>query len=119
MPKIGVTRGDVVFVDLRGAEGGEKRGSRPCVVIQNDTGNAHSPLTIVAPITDQRQDKKLPVQVAVAAAELGTGGKDSVIELGHIRTIDRDLRIERTVCRLSGATMAKIDTAIKVSLGLK
>lgn len=119
MAAIRITRGDVVVADLRGAEGTEKQSKRPCVVIQNDTGNQNSPLTIVAPITDQRQDKSLPVQVAVPAAELGPDGKDSVIELGHIRTIDRDQRIERVVSRVSDATMAKVDAAIKVSLGLK
>jgi mRNA interferase MazF len=48
-----ITRGDVVYVDLSGSVGHEKQGERPCLVIQNDKGNRHSPLTIVAPITDR------------------------------------------------------------------
>ena len=88
-----VKRGDVVLVDLSGAAGGEKMNDakikgRPCVVIQNDKGNAASPLTIVAPITDVAQYKKLPIQVLVTAAELGSGGSDSVVECGHVRSID-------------------------------
>ena len=118
MAKLAIKRGDVVLVDLRGAEGVEKQGKRPCLVLQNDTGNMHSPMTIVAPITDERQDKRLPVQVPVPAAELGPGGKDSVIELGHIRTIDRDRRIEKRVARVSDSTMSAVNAAIKVSLGL-
>ena len=118
MANLELRRGDVVHVDLRGAEGGEKQGKRPCLVIQNDVGNQHSPLTIVAPITDERQHKNLPVQVPVSAAELGSGGKDSIIELGHIRTVDRDLRILRRITRVSNATMAEVDAAIKVSLGI-
>jgi hypothetical protein len=60
MAHLEITRGDVVCVDLRGAEGNEKQRTRPCLVIQNDIGNQHSPLTIVAAITDQRQNKHLP-----------------------------------------------------------
>jgi mRNA interferase MazF len=116
---IAVTRGDIVYVDLRGAEGGEKQGTRPCVVVQNDKGNQFSPLTIVAPITDQRQDKHLPVQVPVGAADLGSWAKDSVIECGHIRTIDRDARIQKVVGHLSDAVMGQVDKAMAISLGLK
>jgi mRNA interferase MazF len=118
LAKLVITRGDVVYVDLRGAEGDEKQGKRPCLVIQNDKGNQCSPLTIVAPITDERQNKNLPVQIQVPAAELGPNGKESIIELGHIRTIDRHRRIERLVSRVSDTTMAKVDAAIKVSLGV-
>ena len=92
------------------APSGIERGKRPCLVIQHNTGNQHSPLTIVAPLTDKRQDKSLPVQVLVVAAELGLDGKDSVI--------DRDRRIDRVVGHSSDATLARVDTAIRVSLGL-
>ncbi|MFN8020842.1 MAG: type II toxin-antitoxin system PemK/MazF family toxin [Acidimicrobiales bacterium] len=122
MADIEIRRGDVVRVNLSGALGGEKQGDdRPCVVIQNDVGNKHSPLTIVAPITDRRQDKHLPVQVPVNAAELGPGGKDSVIECGHIRTVDRDKRINRklgVIATLPTETMTRVDAAVKVSLGV-
>lgn len=112
-----VQRGDVVLVDLSGASGGEKMGDHPCVVVQNDKGNAASPLTIVVPLTDARQFKKLPVQVEVAAAELGAGGKDSVAECGHVRTIDKS-RIIRHLTKLGAPMMKKIDAALKVSLSL-
>jgi mRNA interferase MazF len=116
--KIELRRGDIVYADLRGSEGSEKQGVRPCVVVQNDDGNTYSPLTIVAPITDQRQFKHLPVQVPVAAADLGDWAKDSVIECGHLRTIDRDARIRKVVGRLSDNVMQAVDAAIRVSVGV-
>ena len=92
METVRLRRGDVVYVDLRGAVGGEKQGSRPCVVVQNDGGNRRSPLTIVAPITDAvGQSKLYPQQVFVHASDLGPGAKDSIIEGGHLRSIDQDL----------------------------
>jgi mRNA interferase MazF len=90
MPRLDLVRGDVVQVDLDGAKGVEKQKVRPCVVVQNDVGNRVSPMTIVAPVTDDEQFKNLPVQVFVALGDLGPGAKDSVIECGHLRTIDRD-----------------------------
>jgi mRNA interferase MazF len=121
MPAVPIRRGDVVHVDLSGALGVEKQKSRPCVVVQNDGGNRASPMTIVAPISDQRQYKRFPQQVMVDAAELGPNGKLSVVECGHLRTIDRDLRIDRkrgVIAHLPAATMARVDDALRSSLGL-
>ncbi len=92
MSRLEIKRGDIVNVDLRGAEGGEKEGTRPCVVVQNDGGNRGSPMTIVVPLTDIAQYKGYSQQIRVSAAELGAGGKESIAECGHIRTIDRDAR---------------------------
>lgn len=119
MAKLTITRGDIVYVDLRGAIGSEKRGRRPCVIVQNDIGNTHSPLTIVVPITDRRQLKQLPVQVAVNATDLGPWAKDSVIECGHIQTIDRDARIVKVVGRLPEHVMLAVDEALRISLGIE
>ncbi len=122
MAAIAIQRGDIVLVDLQGALGGEKKNdaainARPCLVVQNDVGNNVSPLTIVAPLTDMRQFKGFPVQVQVTAAELGAA-KDGVVECGHVRTIDRDARIQKHLGKLAPAALARVDTALKASLGL-
>ncbi len=108
-------------MDLAGAIGVEKQKTRPCLVVQNDGGNKSSPMTIVAPITDEDQYKGYPQQVVVEAPEMGPGGKRSVVECGHLRTIDRDCRIDPSrgvVAHLSSATMAKVDKALRSSLSL-
>ncbi|MFL5960067.1 MAG: type II toxin-antitoxin system PemK/MazF family toxin [Gaiellaceae bacterium] len=117
-----IRRGDVVFVDLRGAVGNEKQGTRPCVVVQNDGGNRGSPLTIVAPLTDaEHQGKRYAQQVFIRAADLGYEGKDSLVECGHLREIDREARIDERRgiwCHLSDELMADVDKALRASLGL-
>jgi len=124
MPKIQIARGDVVLVDLAEAIGVEKKndeasGLRPCVVVQNDGGNRASPLTIVAPLTGADQYKGYAQQVVVTAAELGAGStKDSVIECGHLRAIDRDRRIHQHLGKVDFAVLPRIDAALKSSLGL-
>jgi len=121
MAKLDIKRGDIVIVDLRGAEGGEKEGTRPCLVVQNDGGNRGSPLTVVVPLTDVGQFKGYPQQVRISEAELGAGGKDSIAECGHIRTIDRDTRIvsAAVLTTLAPAVMARVDAGLKASLGLR
>jgi mRNA interferase MazF len=121
MARVELFRGDVVDVDLSGALGVEKQKTRPCVVVQNDGGNLASPMTIVVPITDAGQFKGYKQQVFVLASELGAGAKDSVIECGHIRTIDRDARIASTAAvrwHLSHLVMARVDDALRASLSL-
>ena len=119
---ISLRRGDVVLVDLDGSRGTEKRNdatskSRPCVVVQNDRGNLKSPLTIVVPLTDAKQFKDYREQVFVTAAELGSGGKDSVIECGHVRSIDRN-RILKPLGHIDPIVLPRLDRALKASLGL-
>lgn len=117
---ITIQRGEIYEVDLSGSVGNEKAngtlGSRPCVIVQNDTGNAKSPLTIVAPLTDAAQYKKLPVQVLVTTSDGVL--KDSVVECGHIRTVDAAKRVGKLLGNLSTTAMKSVDKALKVSLAL-
>jgi len=110
-------RGEVVLVELDPAIGAEKKKTRPCLIIQNDTGNKFSPLTIIAVITSQKEiDKKYPTDVWV---NQGEGGLDnpSVIQCDQIRTIDKRRIIERFEC-LDDTRMDEVDRALKISLSL-
>ena len=44
-----VKRGDIFYADLSPVVGSEQGGVRPVLIVQNDTGNKHSP-TVIAPI---------------------------------------------------------------------
>ncbi len=117
MPDIAVLRGDVVRVRLDPTEGSESRGqSRPCIVVQNDIGNQHSPTTIIVPLTDAKDRETYPFQVLV---QKGDGGltKNSIALGEQIRVIDRK-RITSKMGSLSTDTMDKIDEALHDSLQL-
>ncbi len=123
MARIEIARGDIVLVDLSGAVGSEHQNhsvsqTRPCVVVQNDGGNRASPVTIVAPITDDGSYKGYPQQVK-ATAEQVNGTKESIIHCGQLRTVDRDSRIKKNVGKVSSNLMPEIDKALKASLGLR
>lgn len=110
-----IRRGDVVIVRLDPAEGHEMKKTRPAVVVQNDVGNKNSSTTIIAPATGTYRG--YPFEVLVEASD-SPFEKDSSVRLDQIRVVSVETRIQSVVGSLDKATMAEIDDALKVSLGL-
>ena len=111
-----VRRGDIYYADLSPVVGSEQGGVRPVLIVQNDTGNRHSPTVIAAAITSQLGKAKLPTHIALAAQGSGLP-RDSVILLEQIRTLDKK-RLRERMGRVDGAVMETVDAAIAVSFGL-
>ena len=111
-----VRRGDIFYADLSPVVGSEQGGMRPVLIVQNDTGNRHSPTVIAAAITSQTGKAKLPTHIELIGADCGLT-RDSVIRLEQIRTIDKS-RLRERMGRLDDATMKAVDNAISVSFGL-
>lgn len=109
-------RGDVYLADLSPVTGSEQGGTRPVVIIQNDTGNRYSPTVIVAAITGKINKAKIPTHVEIEAAKYRLD-RDSVILLEQIRTIDKK-RLKEKLTYLSDAKMKEIDVALAISLNL-
>lgn len=108
-----IKRGDIYYAALDPVVGSEQGGTRPVLILQNDTGNKFSPTIIVAPITS-RVKKKLPTHVSISITALP---KDSIILLEQIRTVDKQRLSEYIAC-LSNAQMEKVEQAIDISLGM-
>lgn len=111
-----VKRGDIFYADLSPVVGSEQGGTRPVLIIQNDTGNRHSPTVIAAAITSQTGKARLPTHINVVGGSVGLS-KDSVILLEQIRTIDKK-RLREHMGRLDEQQMSQVDNAIAVSFGL-
>lgn len=111
-----VKRGDIYYADLSPVVGSEQGGMRPVLIVQNDTGNKHSPTVIAAAITSQTGKAKLPTHIELQAQSVGLT-RDSVILLEQIRTIDKS-RLKERMGKLDEQTMTKVDNAIAVSFGL-
>ena len=61
-------RGDIYFADFGQEIGSEQMGYRPVVIIQNDTGNKHSPTVVVAAVTSKVDAKvKQPTHCFIGA----------------------------------------------------
>ena len=90
---------------------------RPVLIVQNDTGNKHSPTVIAAAITSQVGKARLPTHIELSGQSCGLS-RDSVILLEQIRTIDKS-RLKERMGRLDEPLMNEVDNAIAVSFGLE
>ena len=111
-----VKRGDIFYADLSPVVGSEQGGMRPVLIVQNDTGNKHSPTVIAAAITSQTGKARLPTHIELNAQSVGLS-RDSVILLEQVRTIDES-RLRERMGKLDDTAMTKVDNAIAVSFGL-
>ena len=90
--------------------------TRPCVIIQNDIGNIHSPITIVAMITSYKGKKLYPTDVFIKASVTGVN-KDSVVLCNQIQTVAKSLLIKK-LGRMPDKKMKMVDLALLRSLDL-
>ena len=112
-----VRRGDIYYADLSPVVGSEQGGMRPVLIIQNDTGNRHSPTVIAAAITSQTNKAKLPTHIALSAPDHGLP-RDSVVLLEQVRTLDKR-RLREHTGHADRSVMDQVDSALAVSFGLQ
>ena len=111
-----VRRGDIYYADLSPVVGSEQGGVRPVLIVQNDTGNRHSPTVIAAAITSQMGKAKLPTHIGLSAQSSGLP-KDSIVLLEQIRTLDKR-RLKECICHLTDEAMGRVDQCLLISIGL-
>lgn len=113
-----VRRGDVVIVELDPTRGSEQRGTRPCLVVQNDVGNENAPTTVVVPFTTSFGDKLYPFEVLIEAEECPLQ-EDSVALCSQVRTVSIEHRIRENLGSVPDDRTTAVDTALEYSLGLR
>lgn len=107
-----VSKGDIVWAELTGAAAD---GMRPVLVVQNDTGNRFGATVIVSPLTSNLSSKAYPTNVILPSGLLP---KPAEARLSLLMTIDKS-RLGARIGRLPLETMAEVDRALSVSLGLR
>lgn len=105
-------RGDIVKVELPDGEGSEQGGYRPCVIVQNNVGNRHSPTTIICPITKRKK------HFNATHVEVNCLPEPSVILCEQVRVIDKK-RIKYRTGKLSEDIMLEVDEKLLLSLGIE
>ena len=108
-------RGDIYLANLNPFQGSEQGGTRPVLVLQNNTGNFYAPTLIIAPITSQLHKLDQPTHLLIGKE----GGlyQDSMVELEQIRTIDKS-RVRYYIGKISQEIMRNVDEVVTVSLGM-
>ena len=112
-----IKKGEIWLVNLDTTIGSETKKTRPAAIIQNDTGNKYSDITIIAPITSQNLEKTHPIEVFLTKKNSGLK-KESKIMLNQIRAIDKR-RLIKKQGKLNEEAIKQMNEAIKISLDLK
>ena len=99
-------RGDVYLANLDPYIGSEQGGTRPVVVLQNNTGNYYCPTLIVAPITS-KGDKKPSQPTHYYAKHIRGMDCPGMVLLEQIKTIDKR-RIKKYLGRMSRHQMDEV-----------
>lgn len=86
-------------------------------MIQNDTSNRYSAVTMIAPITSTVRLPLSPLHVLLAANSSTGLTVASVAVFNQIRAVDRK-RLLRRLGAVDASILAQVDEAIKAAFGL-
>jgi mRNA interferase MazF len=107
-------RGEIWWVNLDPTVGSETAKKRPCVILQNDVGNARSGTTMVAPLL--RSSKTYPFVVNIEATVANGLDETRGIHLEQMRVVD-NLRIDTKLGMLEDKYWSEIEQAVAIVLG--
>lgn len=110
-----IRRGDIFYADLSPVIGSEQGGVRPVLILQNNIGNCYSPTVIAAPITTRMIKASIPTHVSIG--KQGRQGKESIVLLEQIRTLDK-ARLQEKAGHLTDGRLRLVDMALMISVGL-
>lgn len=112
-----VKRGQVYNCYFGIGVGNEIQKLRPCIILQNNIGNAKSGNIVVAPITHTYKDIPSIVKINTQYNNDGTILLDGYANVSNILCVSK-ARLENYVTVLSTTEMKQIDIAIAISLDL-
>jgi mRNA interferase MazF len=104
-------RGEVYWVELDPARGGETQKTRPGLVVSNDIGNEVSNVIMIAPITSKVRNV-YPFEVKTTVSK-----KPAKIMLNQCRALDKS-RLMDKIGAVDSETMKAVSEAIKLVFGI-
>jgi mRNA interferase MazF len=112
-------RGEIWLANLGTGRGHEQSGQRPVLVVSDDLFNSGlAGLVIVIPLTSKvTKSRNIPAHVFVAPPEGGLK-TPSVILCDQLRTISKDRLGSQPWGTVSAATLANVETVIRLLLAL-
>jgi mRNA interferase MazF len=110
--------GDVVWVELPVVQGHEQMGSRPAIVLQDDTVASGSPLVVLIPLTTVGRAIRFPGAVEIPPSPVNGLTLRSIALVHQIRALDRR-RLRNTIGKLDDERLVAIVSALDSLLGRK
>ena len=110
-------RGEIYLTALDPTVGHEITKTRPALIIQNDTSNRYSSMTMVAPITSTIRLPLSPLHVLLPADPSTGLAVASVAVFNQIRAVDHK-RLIKKLGDVDALALIQVEEAIKAAFGL-
>jgi mRNA-degrading endonuclease toxin of MazEF toxin-antitoxin module len=113
-------RGDIVRAQLprpAGSPGREQFGTRPAVVVQDESKAPNLSTVVVVPLTSRMSAARFAGSFVVQPSAANGLSVASVVLTHQVRALDR-ARIEGVIGAMSDPDMSRLDTQMKSLLGL-
>lgn len=102
------------MVSLDGV-GSEQRNTRPAIIVQNDVGNAHSPTTVIVPLSTKIKLSMATTHVKITSEQGVRDESEALCE--QLRVVDKS-RLGRRVGKITDeSVMTDITRKINVVCG--
>jgi mRNA interferase MazF len=115
-----MARGDIVLVNLpqpASGTGHEQFGTRPALIIHDDTTSAILSVISIIPFTSNLNSQQFPHTILVQPSLSNGLNSPSVLLVFQLRAIDRK-RIGRTLGRLEAEIIEQVNAEMRKMLGL-
>jgi len=111
-----IKRGEVWLAELNPIRGSEQAGTRPVLILQNNSINRFTSTFLAIPVTTNLRRASLPTCVLLSE---GDGGllKDSVALCHQLRVLDKS-RLVRRLGSVSRATLDALDRCVLFTIGI-
>lgn len=113
-----IHRGEIYFVNLNPVQGREQAGQRPVLVLSvNAINQLPLVVTVVVGTKGENVSRDYPTNVRLSAAESGLP-METVFLCFQLRSVDPMQFPSSPAGRVSGATLKRIEDAVRYCLGL-
>ncbi|MEG4985239.1 type II toxin-antitoxin system PemK/MazF family toxin [Microcoleus sp. BR0-C5] len=110
-------RGEVYDADFEPVQGSEQGGTRPAIIVSNDSINASSQVVLVVPCTTYRPPRRIYRSQVLIIAPDGGFDRDSIALGEQVRALAK-IRLLRKRGILSESALVQLDSALSIALDL-
>ena len=111
-----IRRGEIWLAELNPIRGSEQAGTRPALILQNDSINRFTRTFLAIPLTTNLRRASLPTCVLLPEGEGGLSA-DSVALCHQLRVLDKS-RLIRRLGSVSVLKLAAIDQCVRFTTGV-
>ncbi len=115
-----MARGDIVLVNLPQAADGaghEQVGTRPALVVQDDSASETLSVIMIVPFTSNLKAQRFPHTILIQPSARNGLGTPCVLLVFQLRAIDKK-RVTKKIGYLEDELMLKVNNELKDLLGL-